>query len=198
VPGATSNAYTAAALPLHMDLPAREYQPGIQFLHCLANEGQGGHSIYCHGLAVAERLWVEDGAAFQVLSETQIIFRYHDEDTDYQMLAPLTGLDRDGAVWETRFNAAIMTIDEYSPAAYREFQRAHRRFLALTRDPDQRVERRMRPREIAVFDKRRVLHDRHAFSEGTGEGGRRRHRQGAYVEWEDVNSKIRVLRRHLY
>ena len=198
MPGAISNAYTAAALPLHVDLPAREYQPGIQFLHCLANEAQGGHSIYCDGLAVAERLRVEDGAAFQVLSETQIIFRYHDEDTDYQMLAPLIGLDRDGAVWEIRFNAAIMTIAECLRAAYREFQRAHRRFLALTRDPDQRVERRMRPGEIAVFDNRRVLHGRHAFSEGAGEEGRRRHLRGAYVEWEDVNSKIRVLRRHLY
>ena len=61
---------------------------------------------------MAERLRVEDGAAFQVLSETQIIFRYHDEDTDYQMLAPLIGLHRDGAVWEIRFNAAIMTIAE--------------------------------------------------------------------------------------
>ena len=49
-----------------------------------------------------------------------------------------------------------------------------------------------------MFDNRRVLHGRHAFSEGAGEGGRRRHLQGAYVEWEDVNSKIRVLRRHLY
>jgi gamma-butyrobetaine dioxygenase len=56
----------------------------------------------------------------------------------------------------------------------------------------------MRRGEIAVFDNRRVLHSRHAFSEGAGEGGRRRHLQGAYVEWEDVNSKIRVLRRHLY
>lgn len=36
-----SNANTALPLPLHTDLPTREYQPGLQFLHCLVNEAVG-------------------------------------------------------------------------------------------------------------------------------------------------------------
>jgi gamma-butyrobetaine dioxygenase len=38
---------------------------------------------------------------------------------------------------------------------------------------------------------RHVLHGRHAFEPGSG----RRHLQGAYVEYEEVVSRIRTLRR---
>nr|BFE93441.1 hypothetical protein GCM10020185_39770 [Pseudomonas brassicacearum subsp. brassicacearum] len=43
---ADSNAYTAFNLPLHSDLPTRELQPGLQFLHCLVNDADGGESIF--------------------------------------------------------------------------------------------------------------------------------------------------------
>ena len=45
--------------------------------------------------------------------------------------------------------------------------------------------------DIACMDNHRVLHDRRAFEPGTG----RRHLQGAYVEHEEVVSRIRTLRR---
>ena len=49
----------------------------------------------------------------------------------------------------------------------------------------------MRSGDIACMDNRRVLHGRRAFEPGTG----RRHLQGAYVEHEEVVSRIRTLRR---
>ncbi len=188
-----SNAYTAVELPLHVDLPAREYQPGLQFLHCLVNETKGGNSLYCDGLHLAEHLRARDRTAFEILAKTPILFRYHDEGCDYQMHAPLIGLDDDGEIGEIRFNPSVMTTADCPQSDFRAYQDAYRKFLALTKDPHHRLETRMRAGEIAVFDNRRILHGRKAFAEGTG----RRHLQGAYVEWEDADSRIRVLRRRL-
>ncbi|MDE0942116.1 MAG: TauD/TfdA family dioxygenase [Alphaproteobacteria bacterium] len=188
-----SNAYTAAALPLHVDLPAREYQPGLQFLHCLANQTSGGNSIYCDGLQLAKVLREEDVEAFATLLRTPVLFRYHDQDCDYQNIAPIIELAPGGGIRNIRFNPAIMTTADCAPSKFKEFQRAYRSFLRLTRRPDLQLETRMEPGEIAVFDNRRVLHGRRAFAANGGS----RHLQGAYVEWEDVDSRIRVLRRHI-
>jgi gamma-butyrobetaine dioxygenase len=188
-----SNAYTSVDLPLHVDLPAREYQPGLQLLHCLSNQTGGGASLYCDGLRLAEKLRADDPAAFDLLARTPVVFRYHDENCDYQMAAPLIGLSENGEVREIRFNPSVMTTADCPPTEIREFHRAYRHFMRLTRDPELLLEWRMQAGDIAVFDNRRVLHGRRAFEAGGG----RRHLQGAYLEWEDVESKIRVLRRKI-
>jgi gamma-butyrobetaine dioxygenase len=187
-----SNAYTSVELPLHVDLPAREYQPGLQFLHCLSNQATGGQSLYCDGLRIAETLRATDPHAFDLLTRVPILFRYHDGQCDYQMSAPLIGLSEQAEVREIRFNPAIMTTAACPQAQFREFQAAYRQFLVFSRDPALRLEIRMQAGQIAVFDNRRVLHGRRAFA---ADGGR--HLQGAYVEWEDVDSRIRVLRRNM-
>jgi gamma-butyrobetaine dioxygenase len=193
LPDGISNAYSAVELPLHVDLPAREYQPGLQFLHCLVNETAGGNSLYCDGLRAAETLRAQEPAMFDLLTRVPIIFRYHDTDTDYRMSAPLIDLDSDGSIGEIRFNPSVMTTADCPPAEFRDYHRAYRYFRRLTRDPGLQLETRMRTGEIAAFDNRRILHGRRAFDAGGG----RRHLQGAYLEWEDVNSKIRVLSRRL-
>lgn len=55
-PNPDSNAYTSIALPPHVDLPTREYQPGMQMLHCLENSVEGGEAVMLDGFAVAEAL----------------------------------------------------------------------------------------------------------------------------------------------
>ncbi len=66
---ADSNAYTAFNLPLHTDLPTRELQPGLQFLHCLVNDAEGGESIFVDGFAIADALRQEAPELFQALCE---------------------------------------------------------------------------------------------------------------------------------
>src|SRR5699024_7137213 len=53
-PDPDSNAYTSIALPPHVDLPTREYQPGLQLLHCLENNASGGQAVMMDGFAVAK------------------------------------------------------------------------------------------------------------------------------------------------
>lgn len=186
-----SNAYTAVALPLHTDLTNREYQPGYQLLHCLVNEAAGGESTYADGFRIAERLRREDAEAYRLLTTVPVVFRYHDRDYDYEHARPVLGLGKDGAVAEVRFNASLMRGFEAPVEESAACYRAYRRFLELTRDPAIQVKRRMRPGEIACMDNRRVMHGRAAFEPTTG----KRHLRGAYMEREEVLSRIRVLRR---
>ncbi len=99
---ADSNAYTAFNLPLHSDLPTRELQPGLQFLHCLVNDADGGESIFVDGFAIAEALRQEDPEAFQSLCEIPVEFRNKDRHSDYRCLAPIIALNALGHVSEIR------------------------------------------------------------------------------------------------
>ncbi|MFW6752942.1 gamma-butyrobetaine dioxygenase [Pseudomonas glycinae] len=188
---ADSNAYTAFNLPLHTDLPTRELQPGLQFLHCLVNDAEGGESIFVDGFAIAEALRQEDPGSFQVLCEIPVEFRNKDRHSDYRSLAPIIVLDALGRVAEIRManflRGAFDTSVEQMPLLYR----AYRRFIAMTREPRFRVMQRLNPGELWCFDNRRTLHARNAFDPTTGA----RHFQGCYIDRDELLSRILVLQR---
>ena len=188
---ADSNAYTAFNLPLHSDLPTRELQPGLQFLHCLVNDAEGGESIFVDGFAIAEALRVESPESFKALCEIPVEFRNKDRHSDYRCLAPIIALEALGQVSEIRmanflrgpFDASV----ENMPTLYR----AYRRFIAMTREARFRVMTRLNPGELWCFDNRRTLHARNAFDPATGA----RHFQGCYVDRDELLSRILVLQR---
>jgi len=188
---ADSNAYTAFNLPLHTDLPTRELQPGLQFLHCLVNDAEGGESIFIDGFAIADALRSEDPASFQALCEIPVEFRNKDRHSDYRCLAPIIALDALGRVTEIRManflRGAFDTSVEQMPRLYR----AYRRFIAMTREPRFRLMQRLNPGELWCFDNRRTLHARNAFDPATGA----RHFQGCYIDRDELLSRILVLQR---
>jgi len=188
---ADSNAYTAFNLPLHTDLPTRELQPGLQFLHCLVNDAEGGESIFVDGFAIADALRSEDPASFQALCEIPVEFRNKDRHSDYRCLAPIIALDALGRVAEIRManflRGAFDTSVEQMPRLYR----AYRRFIAMTREPRFRLIQRLNAGELWCFDNRRTLHARNAFDPATGA----RHFQGCYVDRDELLSQILVLQR---
>ena len=55
----TDLAYTCIELLAHTDEPYRREPPGIQLLHCIANEAPGGESTLTDGLAAALALEAE-------------------------------------------------------------------------------------------------------------------------------------------
>jgi gamma-butyrobetaine dioxygenase len=188
---ADSNAYTAFNLPLHTDLPTRELQPGLQFLHCLVNDAEGGESIFVDGFAIADALRNEDPASFQALCEIPVEFRNKDRHSDYRCLAPIIALDALGRVAEIRManflRGAFDTSVEQMPLLYQ----AYRRFVAMTREPRFRLMQRLNPGELWCFDNRRTLHARNAFDPATGA----RHFQGCYIDRDELLSRILVLQR---
>lgn len=184
-------AYTAVALPLHTDLPNQEVPPGYQFLHCLANEATGGGSLFADGFAMAEDLRTEDPAAFDLLCNVAIPFRFHDQDADILVYEPVITLGAGGQVSEIRYNAHLAGIFDMPADIMPEYYRAYRAFMAKTREAKYRVTLKLKAGEMVVFDNRRVLHGREAFDPSTGF----RHLHGCYVDRGEFASKLRLLSR---
>ena len=190
-PDPNNIAYTAEALPLHTDLPNQELPPGVQFLHCLANESTGGGSIICDGLRVARDFEREDPEGFAILRDTPIPFRFYDTEFDIRTRHPVIVTDSDGAVSEICYSTHLADILDLPADQVSAWYAAYRGLTAKLRDPAYTVTLRLGTAQMIVFDNRRVLHGRESFDPSTG----MRHLRGFYVDRGDFDSRIRVLAR---
>jgi gamma-butyrobetaine dioxygenase len=189
-PDPDSLAYTAHALPPHIDLVGREMLPGVQFLHCLVFEATGGDSVLVDGFACAAELAAADPAAYELLTGTPLLFRYRDGDrTDISSRSPLIRLGHDGRVREVRFTNALLAPLDVPPDLTLPMYRAVRAFGRLLRSDRFAIRARLQPGDVMCFDNYRVLHGRTEFDPNSGA----RHLQGCYIDRDDFLSRIRTL-----
>lgn len=181
-------ANTAGRIGMHTDNPYRDPVPGLQLLHCLTNESEGGESQLCDGHRIAMELREDAPEAFALLVEYPVRFRYLEAGhTDLQAYRPLVETHALGGIRTIRYNSRSAeplrlpadVIDDYY-AAYRALGR---RLNAA----EARVEFRLRPGDCIVLDNERVLHGRSEYSGG------HRHLQGCYADKDGLHSAIRVL-----
>ena len=116
-PNATDLAYTAVSLDPHTDNPYRAPVPGIQLLHCLANETTGGLSTLVDGFAVAEALRSEHPQAFEILSHTPVRFKYTDADTELTASAVPIELDVTGGLRAIQFSPRLDFVPLFAARA---------------------------------------------------------------------------------
>lgn len=190
-PDPNNLAYTSHALPLHTDLPNQELAPGFQFLHCLANEAEGGGSTFADGFAIAAALKEHAPDAFDLLASEPIPFRFQDGDYDIRKHHTVIQLDHAGTVSELRFNAHIASVFDMDASKMDAYYRAYRSLMQMTRDPKYVMTTKLNGGEMVIFDNRRALHGRAAFDPSTGF----RHLRGCYVDRGEFDSRIRVLSR---
>ena len=190
-PDPNNLAYTSIALPLHTDLPNQEIAPGFQFLHCLANEAEGGGSMFCDGFAIAEDLREAAPEAFDLLASTSVPFRFHDDEYDIRTRKRVIETDENGFIFEVCFNAHIADVLDIEPDKMEAYYRAYRTFMQMSRDAAYEVTLKLQAGEMVVFDNRRVLHGRQAFDPSTGY----RHLHGCYVDRGEFDSRLRILAR---
>ena len=190
-PNPNNLAYTSVALPPHTDLPNQELPPGFQFLHCLANEAEGGGSTFADGLAISTDLRANDIEAFNMLSSVSIPFRFYDENTDIRSRKHVITLNLDGEISEICFNAHIADFLDIDPKLMKSYYRAYGKFMKMTRSNAYLISLRLAVGEMVVFDNRRILHGRDAFNPETGF----RHLHGCYVDRGEFESRLRVLKR---
>ena len=191
VPAATDLAYTPLKLDPHTDNPYRHPVPGIQLLHCLANETPGGLSTLVDGLAVAETLRRESPEAFASLTSTRIRFRYTDTSTELIASAPLIELHPSGQFAAIHYSPRLDATPLLPAPELEIFYTARRLLDGLLRSD--RFERRFRldAGHLMMFNNCRLLHGRTGFDPNAGP----RHLQGCYIDADAPASRYRVLHR---
>jgi [2-(trimethylamino)ethyl]phosphonate dioxygenase len=186
---ANNLAYTNRALPVHTDNPYRDPVPGFQLLHCLSAAGEGGDSIFVDGMAVAERIRVEDPDAFTTLCQTPILFRFQDATVDLVAERTMLELDTQGQFRAIHYNDRSIAPLPLKGPRLKKYYPAYRKLAALLHEPARLVVCRLEPHDLVLFDNTRVLHGRTAFSTGA------RHLQGCYVDADGLYSSLAVLAR---
>ncbi|KAM9494945.1 gamma-butyrobetaine dioxygenase isoform 1-T2 [Clarias gariepinus] len=198
-PMANNVAYTSGKLSLHTDYPALHHPPGVQFLHCLQQAEEGGESEVVDGFHMAELLRREDPEAFNVLASLYI--DYTDTGSDYcdfsvQSKNRIIDVDRDGRVVRINYNNATrdsvldLPLDQVQP-----FYSSLKSFVELMRQPENVVTYRMEPGDLITFDNSRLLHGRRKYQ---SRGRTLRHLEGAYLDWDEVMSRLRVLKKAIH
>lgn len=185
-------AYTSLALPLHTDLSNFETPPGYQFLHCLANDCEGGESIFADGLRVLEDMRTEMPTHFDLLANHAVPFRFHDDKHDIRHHHPVINLDHSGNIVELKYNAHLAGVFDLPEAIMHDYYIAYRDLMARLRSDKYRINFRSSEGTMTVFDNRRVLHGREAFA-ATG----KRHLRGCYIDRTEFQSRLRTLGKHL-
>ncbi len=191
VPDANDLAYTSLFLDAHTDNPYRSPVPGVQLLHCLANETSGGLSTLVDGFAAADALRSSDPEAFSVLSRTPVRFRFRDVDAELVRSSSLIEVDGVGGLQAINFSPRLDYVPLLPPAELTAYFKARKKLDALLRSPQYEIRFLLNAGDLLMMDNRRLLHGRTAFDPREG----LRHLQGCYIDVDGPRSVYRVLRR---
>jgi gamma-butyrobetaine dioxygenase len=167
---------------VHTDLNYRESSPGIQLLHCLASDAEGGESTFVDGFCVAEVLRRESPEDFATLCEVPISFWVKDGAGFQYHKIPTICVDDGGQLVEIHFNERTRGPLEVPAADMARVYRALAHFQEIALRPDLCVEVKMKAGDMVAFNNRRILHGRKAFDPRTG----MRHLEGAYVDYDEI------------
>lgn len=179
-----------------------ESPPRYQLLHCHRNRVNGGQSIWVDALHAAETFRTQNPTAFELLRTTDVHFWYvndghHLEKKHKTFVVDPTTQKITAVNYGPPFQAPLPfdTPEAFYPAL--------QEFAALLRRPEGRFEHLLREGDLALFDNRRVLHARRAFSEREAQGQQtdskepNRLLRGCYVEADSIMDRIRILRTEL-
>jgi trimethyllysine dioxygenase len=180
-------AYTSAAIGPHTDGTYSLDPPGFQMFHCLTFDGTGGESTLVDGFKVAEQIRKSDPIAFEVLASVKVPAQYLGDGVHLKAEHPVIGLDGNGDLAQIAYNNYDRAPFALAGPRMAAFYRALKLFNQLINDPSNEITMRLAPGMALLFDNGRTLHGRRAY-----QGYRRL--CGAYLNREDFDSKLRVLR----
>jgi alpha-ketoglutarate-dependent taurine dioxygenase len=197
-------AYTDVALPPHMDLAYFESPPGLQMLHCIQFDKavQGGESTFIDCHAVAEEFQLRYPDLFQSLCTIPATFQkdHVDRANPVKMFyqRPHIQTNHYGQVvsvfWAPPFEGPLRV----SSTDVNRYYAAYAVFEALLLSDEMWAkygrEFRMNEGQIVVFNNRRLLHGRNAFTSQDGV----RHLEGCYLDIDMFLCKYRVLGNKLH
>jgi len=197
--GTSNVAYLSAPLQIHTDLPYYHYAPGVNLLHCLVQSKSGGaQNQLADGFYVANLMKKEFPEEFKSLST--VLVNWTDigrEETGPPFhsiyRAPMICLDYDNEI--ERINHSIPQRDSFFTVPVQVvsgWYKALGKFVELIHR--EAVEFKTEEGTILCFDNTRLVHGRKKYEDVTGN---HRHVVGAYLDWDEIFSRWRVLQKEL-
>ena len=178
-------AYTNLELLPHTDGTYSHDAPGLQLLHCLAFDGEGGLSTMVDGFRIASELRTAEPDLYEVLSSVEVPGQYIGDGSHLMASRPVFRHDHTGELTQVSFNNADRAPFLLPAPEMDRFYQALRAFEALANDHRLQWRRANPPGDALLFDNWRVLHGRTSY---TGH----RHLCGAYINREDYESRLRL------
>ena len=188
-PNPNDLAYTALELKSHSDNPYRKPVPGIQLLHCIANESIGGDSSLVDGFSVAEYLKENHKNFYDILTQTNVNFKFTDVDVILENKSKLIELNSDGNFKQISFSGRLDYVPLLNDKNLETFYNARKCMYELCNSDQFKIKFRLSKGMIAMFDNLRTLHGRTKFDPNTGF----RHLQGCYIDHDATEGKLRRL-----
>ncbi|XP_022087327.1 gamma-butyrobetaine dioxygenase-like [Acanthaster planci] len=195
---ATNIAFTGKAFPMHTDLAFLQRPPGAQMIHCIEQaEGPGGENWFTDGFKVALDLKAEDPEAFHLLSN--ILLEFHDIGEDVfgrfhqHSRHPTISLDRSGSPDHIYLSDhGRMPMMRFPVKQTQKLYQALKKFSNMYHHPNNVFSYKLKEGDIMTFDNRRVIHGRGAFEVTSSSS---RHLETGYLEWDEIDSRLRLLQR---
>lgn len=178
-------AYTNLELRPHTDGTYSHDAPGLQMLHCLQFDGEGGESTMVDGFRIADELRATSPRHHELLSKIAIPGQYIGDGSHLMAARPVLRHDHTGALVQVSFNNGDRAPFLLPPDEMVELYDALRSFDLLANAARLQWRHVLAPGEALLFDNWRVLHGRTAYS-----GVRRL--CGAYLNHEDFESRLRL------
>jgi gamma-butyrobetaine dioxygenase len=196
-----------------MDLLYMQQPPRLQLLHCLRASSEGGVSLFSDAYQAADQLYDADKDSFESLAHTPVNYHYDNDNHHYFGSRHTFELRHDlpdgwkqkasgnkvwnaleAVNWSPPFQAPFTPSNRFHVTGLPEFAKSMRTwhkaaqlFRDLTEMDSAVYKRQMAPGECVIFDNRRVLHARTAFSGGE------RWLRGCYIDDDPYLSKLRVM-----
>ena len=189
-PKANDLAYTSLGIKAHTDNPYRKPRPGIQILHCISNEAKGGESSLVDGYAVAEHLKINEPEMYEVLTSTDVLFKFVDKDVILENYGKLIELDHNGKYLQSRFSGRLDYVPYLEPSLLEKFYAARKKLYHLYESEEFELNFHLDSGMLMMFDNIRVLHGRTEYDVNTGF----RHLQGCYIDHDSTEGKLRRLK----
>lgn len=190
-PNAYNVALTNLELKPHTDMPNYNNPPGIQMFHFLVNEAKGGESTAVDGFNVANQLKKQDPKAYKTLTEIDVPFRIFSDKGDIISANPLLTLDTVGNLKVFRFSNQTAQSLNISSEKIAEFYHAYRLLGKLIEDPNNMVKFSLNTGDMMATNNLRVMHGRTSYDASRGD----RHLQLSYMDYDDVLSRIRMIKK---
>jgi len=217
LPSAKNVAYTSQELGFHMDLLYMADPPGVQILHAMKASASGGESLFSDGMKALYSLRHEPAETQRVLRSHRVTYRYKNDGHWYQYRRPtvegafywdsygceISCSNANGAEASLSWSPPFQAPFDYNPRVgttqseskltnLSDYIKAAHLFKSSLEDSEAVFETKMQEGTCVIFDNRRILHARKAYTSDS-----ERWLRGAYVDKDPLKSRLRVLNAEL-